>query len=113
MVKGCVLLLFNLISSFPPIYQPISELDITWKAFLKRVTTRVANPHCISAFLFVCLFVFFCHFRTSFAAYGSSQNRGRIGAYSFCPMPQPQQRRIQAASATYTTAHGNAGFLTH
>ena len=27
--------------------------------------------------------------------------------------PQPQQRRIWAASATYTTAHDNAGFLTH
>ena len=27
-------------------------------------------------------------------------------------MPQPQQRRIRAMSATYTTAHGNAGSLT-
>ena len=27
--------------------------------------------------------------------------------------PQPQQHRIQAASATYTTAHGNAVSLTH
>ena len=27
--------------------------------------------------------------------------------------PQPQQHRIQAASATYTTAHANAGSLTH
>ena len=25
----------------------------------------------------------------------------------------PQQRQIQAVSATYTTAHGNAGSLTH
>ena len=33
-------------------------------------------------------------------AYGGSQARGRIGA-------------VQAASATYTTAHGNAGSLTH
>ena len=29
------------------------------------------------------------------------------------PMPQPQQHGIQATSATYTTAHGNAGSLTH
>ena len=28
-------------------------------------------------------------------------------------MPEPQQRGIQAASATYTTAHSNARFLTH
>ena len=27
--------------------------------------------------------------------------------------PQPQQRRIGATSANYTTAHGNAGSLTH
>ena len=28
-------------------------------------------------------------------------------------MPQPQQCQIQATSMTYTTAHGNAGSLTH
>ena len=33
--------------------------------------------------------------------------------YSFWPTPQPQQHRIWAASATYTTAHGNTGSLTH
>ena len=29
------------------------------------------------------------------------------------PQPQPQQRRIRTASAAHTTAHGNAGSLTH
>ena len=29
------------------------------------------------------------------------------------PMPEPQQRQIQAAPVTYTTAHCNAGSLTH
>ena len=29
------------------------------------------------------------------------------------PTPQPQQGRIKAASATYTTAHGNTRSLTH
>ena len=29
------------------------------------------------------------------------------------PTPEPQQRRIRATTATYTTAHGNAGSLTH
>ena len=28
-------------------------------------------------------------------------------------MPQPQPPRIRAASATYTVAHGNTGFLNH
>ena len=31
----------------------------------------------------------------------------------FFPTPQPQQLGIQAASATYTTAHSNARSLTH
>ena len=47
------------------------------------------------------------------AAYGDSQARGRIGAVAAKPTPEPQQRGIRAASATYTTAHGNAGSLTH
>ena len=34
-------------------------------------------------------------------------------SYSCRPTSQPQPRRIQAASATYTTAHINAGSLTH
>ena len=29
------------------------------------------------------------------------------------PTPEPQQRQIWAISATYTTAHGNTGSLTH
>ena len=45
-------------------------------------------------------------------AYGGSQARGRIGAVAAKPTQGPQQRRIRAASATYTTAHGNAGSLT-
>ena len=32
---------------------------------------------------------------------------------SHWPTPQPQQLRIQATSATYTTAHGNPRSLTH
>ena len=40
----------------------------------------------------------------------------RIGVESelqLRPTPQPQQHQIQAASVTYTIAHGNAGSLTH
>ena len=29
------------------------------------------------------------------------------------PTPQPQQRQIQASSATYTIVHSNAGSSTH
>ena len=34
-------------------------------------------------------------------------------SYSHQPTPQPQQHQIRATSATYTTAHGNAGSLSH
>ena len=40
----------------------------------------------------------------------------RLGVELGCscqPTPQPQQCRIQAASVTYTTAHGNTESLTH
>ena len=58
-----------------------------------------------------CLFVFS---RAAPSAYGHSQARGLIRATaSHWPTSQPQQLRIQAESATYTTAHGKAGSLTH
>ena len=58
-------------------------------------------------------------FRAAPGTYGGSQARGRIGAtaaglHHTCWLtPQPQQHKIWAASATYTTAHGNARSLTH
>ena len=61
-------------------------------------------------------FFFFVFLAISWAtpmAYGGSQAKGRIGAVVARPTPEPQQRGIRAASATYTTAHGNAGSLTH
>ena len=57
--------------------------------------------------------VFFGLFRVLPMAYGVSQARGPIGAVATGPMPQPQQCQIWASSVTYTTAHGNAGSLTH
>ena len=46
-------------------------------------------------------------------AYEVSLARSRIGAVAAGLGTQPQQCQIRAASFTYTTAHGNAGFLTH
>ena len=40
----------------------------------------------------------------------------RLGSNWICscrPMPEPQQRGIQATFATYTAAHGNTRSLTH
>ena len=57
---------------------------------------------------FVFFFAFF--FRAAPVAYGGFQARVLIGAVA---MPEPEQRGIQAMSATYITAHGNAASLTH
>ena len=73
------------------------------KTFLIVVLLRI--------FLFLSFFLFFSFFffglfRATLAAHGSSQARGQIGAIAMA-------FGIQASSATYTTAHGNAGSLTH
>ena len=47
-------------------------------------------------------------FRTALAAHG-----GSVWSCSFRPTPPPQLHKIWAMSATYTTAHSNAGSLTH
>ena len=63
--------------------------------------------------LLLLFFLSFCHFlgRTSgiwrFPGWELNQS------CSHRPTPEPQQRRIRAVSATYTTAHSNAGSLTH
>ena len=62
------------------------------------------------------LWVFFFLFAISWAApmaYGGSQARSLNRSCSHRPMPEPQQRMIRAASATYTTAHSNARSLKH
>ena len=53
--------------------------------------------------------IFFLSFRATPAVYRNSQARGliRVTAAGL------GQRQIQASSATYTTAHGNARSLTH
>ena len=58
---------------------------------------------------FFFFFFVFCLFRAKPVA-----NRGSQGLNRSCscwPNPQPKQRRIQAASVTYPTAHGNARSL--
>ena len=88
-----------------------------WIVILSRYMPKsgISGSYGSLFFLFVCLFVF-CLFAFSKAApmaYRGSQARGLIGAVASRPTPEPQQRRIQAESAIYTSAHGNAGSLTH
>ena len=59
-------------------------------------------------------FLFFFLFMPTPEAYGSSQSRGQIRAATVSlHYSQQCQHGIQVTSATYTTAHGNEGFLTH
>ena len=60
-------------------------------------------------------FFFLSFFAISWAAltaYGGSQARGRIGAVA-AGLHQSHSNAGSAVSATYTTAHSNAGPLTH
>jgi len=69
---------------------------------------------CGMSFHFLFFFFFLLFLWAAPTAYGGSQARGRIGrSCSRQPTPQPQQHGIRTASATYTTAHGNARSLTH
>ena len=57
------------------------------------------------------LFLYFLLFSATPAAYGGSQASGSNWSYGCQPTPQPEQHRICATSATYTTAHGKAKSL--
>ena len=67
--------------------------------------------------LFFFFFFFFVFSRAAAAAYGSSQARGQVAAIATGPHHSHSNARskprVQAMSATYTTAHGNTISLTH
>ena len=92
------------------IYVALSSLCST--EFDKSFDSLIVNSlsFLIKMYLCVCVCVFLPFSRTAPAAYGCSQVRGLIGATA---PPEPQQCQIQAVSGTCTTAHGNAGSLTH
>ena len=93
---------------------PPEPMPIIHNHFMVNSTCRLFSP-CLPAWpnTEVYFFFLFCLFRAAPTAYGGSQARGRISAIAPQPVPQPQQCRIRATSATYTIAHGNARSLTH
>ena len=64
-------------------------------------------PNCMSVCLSFFLSFFFC-FLGPHPWHMKVPRLGLNWSYSCQPIQQPQQRRIQAASVTYTTAHSNA-----
>jgi len=85
------------------VFRKIQVLDVT------HSTGNITN---ILQLFYLYIYLVFCLFSAALTAYGGSHARGQI---SCCcqPIPQPHQHQIRAVSATYTTAHGNAGSLTH
>ena len=91
-----------------------------WPAFLGMTWLRgyVCFDHSLSSvgeghvesLLF---YVIFLLFRATLTAYGGSQAWGRIGATAAGPCYSHSNAGAEPASATYTSAHGNAGSLTH
>ena len=71
---------------------------------------ELTNPILFPSSFFFCLFVFF---RAAPMAHGGSQASDQIGAVATGLMPEAHQLRVRIISASYTTAHGNAGSLTH
>ena len=63
--------------------------------------------------LLLLLLLLFGLFRAASVTYGGSQARWLNRSYSCQATPQPQQCGIQATSATYATADGNARSLAH
>ena len=86
-------------------------LKYTQRTHIKMKESKISYPKVfLFSFFFFGLFVFS---RAMPTAHGGSQARGLFGAVSHQPMPEPQQLGIWAASAAYTTAHGNVWSLIH
>ena len=92
-------------------------MDI-WVAFtfgLLWIMLLCYELSCATFYMDICLHFFFL----SFVFIGPNLRHMEVprhGLNQSCsrwPTPQPQQHRIWAASATYTTAHSNARSLTH
>ena len=75
--------------------------------------------HCATAGTSVNIFIYlfiYCLFAISWVApvaYGGSQAKGRIGAVAVGLRQSHSNAGSEPESATYTTAHSNAGSLTH
>ena len=70
--------------------------------------------HAFLIFIFIYLYIYlFTCFLGLHLWHMEVPRLGVNWSYSCQPTPQPQQRRIRAASVTYTTAQGNTRSLTH
>ena len=68
-----------------------------------------AGPFSVLFFFFFLFFSFFCLSRAAPVTYGVSQGRGQIGVID----ASHSHSHSNAVSEIYTTAHSNAGSLSH
>ena len=93
-----------------------TQLVCVWKTVrIKTQVFRFLHPvlALVQMSTSLCLFVFVFVFLGLHSQHMEVPRLGTNGSCSHQPMPEPQQCWIQAASATYTTGHGDAGSLTH
>ena len=84
------------------------------KHFESQIFSSFNNYFPLSLLLLLLLSLFFCLlFRASLSAYGSSQARSQIRAAAAGLHHSHSNTGSEPRSVTYTTAHGNAGSLTH
>ena len=84
----------------------LEEWDTQSLPWLQR---KLIQLLCLCFFVVVCFFAFCGHTLGIWKSPGEGSNE----SYSCQPTPQPSQHQIRAVSVTHTTAHGNAGSLTH
>ena len=107
-VKHCHLLALNTISA-------LTSPTFSSAARLLHSPCPSPSDACLLqftlGFLFFLSFFFFPQGRTC----GTWRFPGQVSnqSCSHCPTPEPKQHQTRATSATYTTAHGNTGSLTH
>ena len=87
---------------------PLIPLHHSWNSFLIFFPFSYT---CI--FYFIIIFLFFCLFRATTKACGSSQAGGRIGAIDASLCHSDSNRGTPATSVTYIAVHGSSGSLTH
>ena len=97
-------------------WQPLPPRWEAWNAPSETFPHTQLSPAPQVAFFFSFFLFFFLSFdlfRAAPAAYGGSQAKGLIRAVTAGLRQSHSNRRIRAASATYTTAQGNTGSLIH
>ena len=95
---------------FIPMEVVICILSTILPTYTSYSTLNLSKCYCILFYFFI--FYFFVFSRATPEAYGDSHVRGLIGAVA-AGLRQNHSNLGSKPSETYTTAHGNAGSLTH